>query len=95
MEKPSSLQPQIAERQTRLRAIQREVGDLRPEQQRVTERREEFVSKIRREYLTHHGLCMVTSWYMYANMYMYMYNVVAGILCAMYMYVLCVSVELL
>ena len=28
-------------------------------------------------------------------MYMYTYNVVAGILCAMYMYVLCVSVELL
>ena len=69
MEKPSSLQPQIAERQTRLRAIQREVGDLRPEQQRVTEQREEFVSKIRREYLTHHGLRMVTNWYACANMY--------------------------
>lgn len=49
MEQQASLQPLIAEKTNKIRAVGREMGELRPEMQQLTEHRQEYISQIQRQ----------------------------------------------
>lgn len=51
MEDPASVTPLITEKQSRMRAISKEVTDLQHKLQGIADQREEYIQDIRRELL--------------------------------------------